>query len=130
MDKGKTGTDDPAHSRAEIVMQHQRSLRAPCLAALPLLLVNGAAAQTTWTRARILQPTFAPAIAYDVARGRCVVFGGGTAETWEWDGSAWSLRSPPQSPTSRHSHAMCYDSSRGRVVLFGGYDSAECADTW
>src|SRR5262245_49649443 len=45
------------------------------------------------------------AIAYDSARDRCVLFGGKTDtgcavcnDTWEWDGSTWTQRSPAMSP--------------------------------
>ena len=65
------------------------------------------------------------AMAYDIARGRMVLFGGDgasgyLADTWEWDGSTWVERTPPTSPPARFFHAMAYDSARGRVVLFGG----------
>ena len=43
-------------------------------------------------------------------------------ETWEWDGSAWTLRAS-DGPSPRYDHAMAYDSARGVTVLFGGYDA-------
>jgi hypothetical protein len=76
---------------------------------------------------------------YDVARGRCVLFGGldtGSSrardETWEWDGTRWDQRSPAVRPAARFAHAMAYDSARGRTVLFGGRDewSRPFGDTW
>jgi hypothetical protein len=77
------------------------------------------------------------AMAYDAARQRIVLFGGvfddGTvsgsslSETWEWDGSAWSQRSPATSPSARSGHAMAYDAARQRIVIFGGRGPA---DTW
>jgi hypothetical protein len=79
------------------------------------------------------------ALAYDSARGRTVLFGGYDgalrADTWEWDGSAWSLRSAGAEggaggPSARYMHAMAYLPARGRTVLFGGYDGALRADTW
>jgi hypothetical protein len=79
------------------------------------------------------------AMAYDSARGRVVLFGGERyeddhqvlADTWEWDGSAWTERTPATYPLERASHAMTYDSQRGRVVLFGGYgNTGALADTW
>jgi hypothetical protein len=70
-----------------------------------------------------------PALAYDAARQRLVMFGGWdpstgsrTAETWEWDGARWELRTPPTSPSPREAHAMVYDAARRRVVMFGGGD--------
>jgi len=79
------------------------------------------------------------AMAYDSARQRVVMFGGtdGSStstfgDTWEWDGSVWTLLSPTFSPPPRKDHAMAYDELRGKIVLFGGADSANThlADTW
>jgi hypothetical protein len=72
---------------------------------------------------------------YDIARGVTVLFGGQmnvspylSNDTWEWDGTNWTQRNPPTSPTARAGHAMTYDSARGVTVLFGGYNRLE--DTW
>jgi hypothetical protein len=73
----------------------------------------------------------APALAHDDARGRTVLFGGQPPcglqwgcpypqETWEWDGSAWSLRPGITAPPGRWRAATTYDSWRQRVLLFGG----------
>ena len=82
-----------------------------------------------------------PAMAYDTARQRTVMFGGRSgaypmpwtdlAETWEWDGTAWSQLAVV-GPSARGEHAMAYDSARGVVVLFGGYtwNTAFHGDTW
>src|SRR5262249_52389706 len=48
-------------------------------------------AQTNWTEAKPVAGQASPAMAYDSARGRTVLFGGNSgsaifAETWEWDG--------------------------------------------
>jgi hypothetical protein len=64
-------------------------------------------------------------MAYDSARGRVVLFGGGSpttdlADTWEWDGNSWTLPAA-NNPPARTYHAMAYDSARGRVVMFGGF---------
>jgi hypothetical protein len=68
-------------------------------------------------------------MAYDSARGVTVLFGGssGGDETWEWDGTTWTLRATT-GPSARASHAMVYDSARGVTVLFGG--STGAGDTW
>jgi hypothetical protein len=66
-------------------------------------------------------------MAYDSDRHVCVVFGGGNgtdgrnflAETWEWDGTAWTQRTGTQ-PSPRYAPGMCYDSARHVMVLFGG----------
>ncbi len=76
------------------------------------------------------------AIAFDSGRGRVVLFGGETingalADTWEWDGSSWTARTPAMSPPARDRHALAYDVSRQRVVLFGGsVGGVARADTW
>ena len=51
-------------------------------------------------------------------------------DTWEWDGTAWTQRSPASAPSPQQGHAMAYDAARGRVVLFGGHDSFRRGDTW
>jgi hypothetical protein len=80
----------------------------------------------------------AHALAFDGARGRAVMFGGMVsaperlvAETWEWDGSDWTLRQPSHSPSARERAAMVWDEVSGRVVLFGGAAGAlPLGDTW
>ena len=97
------------------------------------------AAQATWS----LTPTpLAPsartnhAAAYDVIRGRLVMFGGqpATNDTWELAGATWVQPATAQSPVARMGHWMAYDVGRGRVVLFGGStdgsDSGALGDTW
>src|SRR5262249_41330121 len=42
------------------------------------------------------------------------------ADTWEWDGSVWILRSPAHAPSPRISMATGYDPLRSLTVLFGG----------
>jgi hypothetical protein len=64
------------------------------------------------------------AMAYDIQRGRTVLFGGLNSQgifgdTWEWDGVSWALRSSV-GPSPRFAHAMAYDPIRGRTVLYGG----------
>jgi hypothetical protein len=76
------------------------------------------------------------AMAYDEQRGVVVLFGGqsllgnSTADTWEWDGGSWTLRSDggPGEPPLRHAHAMAYDPARRKTVLFSG--SGAPNDTW
>jgi cysteine-rich repeat protein len=66
------------------------------------------------------------AAAYDAARDRIVLFGGG-GQTWEWDGARWLMQTPRISPVARDDAAMAYDPVRKRVVLFGG---GSFNDTW
>ncbi|WP_437819422.1 hypothetical protein [Sorangium sp. So ce1078] len=85
----------------------------------------------SWQQVMVDGPTSArdSAMAYDASRERIVRFGGytdGTGdsqidETWEWDGSTWTLMSPVTRPTPRGGHSMAFDERRGRVVLYGGY---------
>jgi hypothetical protein len=63
-------------------------------------------------------------MAYDVVRGRTVMFGGhdGTvalSDTWEWDGSNWVRHTPASNPGASSSNAMAYDFARQRSVMVG-----------
>ena len=76
-------------------------------------------------------------MAFDLQRGRTVMFGGWDfnlvflGQTWEWDGTDWSNRNPVNAPSPRILSAMAYDITRGVCVLFGGEDgSGLVADTW
>jgi len=92
--------------------------------------------QHRWRSVSASGPTArtAPAMAYDAARRRTVVFGGRVsstvqAETWEWDGSAW--HAGPSGPPARDFATMVYDRARGVSVLFGGRGAAgDLGDTW
>ena len=80
-----------------------------------------------------------PALAYDSARHRVVLFGGDDCsgllqggDTWEWDGTTW-LQVATTGPGPRGgATAMAYDRARGQVVLFGGAapDTPDKGDTW
>ncbi|MCB9879569.1 MAG: hypothetical protein H6835_18395 [Planctomycetes bacterium] len=96
---------------------------------------------STWLQ--VLTPTTppgleTPAMAYDAARGVVVMFGGwdgfgGTMydQTWEFDGSDWTLRTTANAPSARYRSACCYDEVRGRIVLYGGFGSGTAlTDTW
>jgi len=79
------------------------------------------------------------AMVYDAAHAQIVLFGGSRAaymemelaDTWVWDGSNWSQKSPQTSPLPRENHAMAYDGVHGQIVLFGGfYGPQRTGDTW
>lgn len=82
------------------------------------------------------------AMAFDSSRNRIVMFGGSdpsvsvrTAETWEWDGTNWTRKTPTVSPYERLWHAMAFDPQRNRTILFGGdhlqpYYLGDTNDTW
>ena len=83
------------------------------------------------------QPTWDHAMAYDIARGATVLFGGRNTdgdyldETWEWDGATWQQVAAP-GPSPRGRPAMAYDAARGVTVLFGGAEGSASLlnDTW
>ncbi len=81
-------------------------------------------------------PRYGSAMAFDVARGVQVLFGGSTAsgylnETWEWNGVDWTQRTPATSPPVRTNMSIVYDVLRARIVLFGGTaNSTQLNDTW
>ena len=68
---------------------------------------------------------------FDENWGNAVMFGGAqingngvgsqTGETWTWNGTTWSLRSPASAPVYRAGPEMGYDALHHEVVLFGGY---------
>jgi hypothetical protein len=79
-------------------------------------------------------------IAFDSGRSVTVLHGGGTlsstslSDTWEYNGTSWTQRSPPVSPSpAREFPAMAYDALRGKTLLFGGRPgtgSTSLNDTW
>jgi hypothetical protein len=79
---------------------------------------------------------FAHAMAYDIRRGRTVMFGGQDSagvplgDTWEWDGTNW-MQMVATGPSARYSHRMAYDGQRAYTVLSGGYTSGGAVgETW
>lgn len=79
------------------------------------------------------------AMVYDPVRGKTVLFGGaptigqGSSETWEWNGSSWTQRTPVTSPPARYLHAMAWDPVNQKVMVVGGCNSqcsVKLADTW
>jgi hypothetical protein len=77
------------------------------------------------------------AMAFDAARGRVVMFGGflgggqWSNQTWEWDGSNWTL-SAATGPSGRQYLGMVYDGARQAVVLSCGQTAnfVRVDDTW
>jgi len=99
----------------------------------------------SWTERVVPGPSarYGHSITYDSVRRRVVLFGGvavdsGTypsAETWEWDGTAWtrgaSLGPPANTWFNGRAYAsMAYDAVRARTILFGGVGVSEFADVW
>lgn len=80
-------------------------------------------------------PRSAYAMAYDEARDRVVLFGGGNnaeifGDTWELDGTTWVLRSPVNAPSPRVHPRMVYDPIGKRSLLFGGSGLDPLNDLW
>jgi hypothetical protein len=79
-------------------------------------------------------------MAYDVARGRTIVFGGSDNvgsggvldQTWEWDGITWRRRLLSSTPPRRTGGLAAYDAIHHRVVVFGGQGPmfAPLASVW
>ncbi len=72
-----------------------------------------------------------PALAYDAARQRVVMYDGSPQQhTWEYDGVDWTQRFPANNPGQSYWRAMAYDRARGRVILCAGYVRSPLAETW
>ncbi|MDQ6847661.1 MAG: hypothetical protein M3019_08790 [Candidatus Dormibacteraeota bacterium] len=80
------------------------------------------------------------AMAYDVATGTVVMFGGLSGsqaldDTWTWSGASWHQEHPLSSPPPLVGPAMAYDPVTRGVLLFGGpsdgiiYANAIAADS-
>lgn len=97
---------------------------------------NGSGAGA-WTQRLGFGPSArATKIAYDSVRRLTVLFGGTPgggawySDTWEWNGTTWSLRANGGPSNERHAHALAFDEARGVTVLFGGFRNNFCyADT-
>lgn len=85
---------------------------------------------TTWTNHNI-SPSASPdaradaGMVYDAKHGEVVLYGGNAnsgafGDTWVWNGTAWTQRTPAHSPPPLTGTSMTYDPIRERVVLFGG----------
>ncbi len=86
-------------------------------------------------------PRAGTSMVYDSCREVVVLYGGFNEaekppsmnhDTWEWDGSEWSLRST-DGPTAQHLVGMAFDSDRCVTVLFGGNDDQHIGylrETW
>lgn len=106
-------------------------------------------ANTTWewngTQWLTATPTSSPtararaAMVFDRARGNIVLFGGNTggatgfsSQTWTYDGTTWTQRTPATVPLGRYGAAMAYDQGRDVVVMFGGFvqSGSDNAEVW
>jgi len=106
-----------------------------------LSLATPAVAQYIWDSPSlpvVPPPRDTHAITSDPVSGMVVLFGGVVNnsnqlnDTWQWDGSSWTLLQPATSPSARESHWMAPD-GQGGVVMFGGeafYAGGTLNDTW
>ncbi len=77
------------------------------------------AAWTQHTATPAPSPRAGHGLAYDSARDRVVLFGGDPAlQTWEWDGTGWTLHTPANQPLANG--PLVHDAARGNVLLFNG----------
>lgn len=109
------------------------TFRASLLArlAVPTLLATAALAQSWVQRTPATTPSArngsANCMAYDPVRGVSLLFGGyqgsltALADTWEWNGTAWTQRTVVNGPVGRWGHGLVQDTRRGRAVMFGGF---------
>src|SRR5262245_45569236 len=103
----------------------------PLLAGVLLLPSLMAQTATTW---RALDDMFLQnsSSAYDLRRGRLVVFGE-AGEIWEFDGDRRLHRAVVDggpTPLARTNPQLVYDEVRGHVLLFGGLRGNALGDTW
>ena len=76
---------------------------------------------------------------YDPINGRTILVGGidpqvgGFADTWSFDGTAWTRLTTNGTPSARSLASMVYDTARGVCVLHGGMDPTNgqvIPETW
>lgn len=101
-------------------------------------------AGATWVKAAPATSPFARSRAAMGTRGatETVMFGGfgGNGmgvllETWVWNDTTWTLKSPTHVPGARYDHTICYGGSGGAylggAIMFGGKGTNfEYQDTW
>jgi len=75
-------------------------------------------------------------MAFDTAHSQVVLFGGYTNnndivfnDTWVWNGTNWTQKSPQMSPPPLTQFAMAYDTAHSQVVFFGGRQD-DVSETW
>jgi hypothetical protein len=100
------------------------------------------AGPSTWT---LLSPASSPSprtavTAYDPLTGETVLFGGSSivagsfvtaSDTWTWDGTTWTRRTPVRVPPARAFQQMAFDAASGQLLMFGGAQfGAGLVDTW
>ncbi|MCI4318435.1 MAG: hypothetical protein L3J96_07845, partial [Thermoplasmata archaeon] len=84
-------------------------------------------------------PRVYPAMAYDPAVGKLILFGGAASptgpvygDTWTFTGGVWAPLTFTHSPPGRYGADLVYDPAIRGLILFGGYGSSASglSDTW
>ena len=109
------------------------------------LRAEGVAIDGTWSRVATEAPDWTPptwrfsaAVAFDAARRRMIVFGGGASaylnDTWELTLSPtpkWHQLAPLGTPPApRRLHGAVYDSIHDRMIVYGGFNGSYLGDVW
>ena len=93
---------------------------------------------TAWQRVATIGPPRRDhaSMAFDVSRGRTVLFGGSvgdppSADTWEWNGTTWTPVTASTSPQARAGHVMVYSPALQQTLLYGGFaGSSPTTELW
>jgi hypothetical protein len=71
-------------------------------------------------------------MAFDANSNQMILFGGlggngstQLADTWDWNGSAWTALNPGTVPTARYSASMAYDSDSDQLIMYSGSGYAD-----
>lgn len=72
-------------------------------------------------------------LVYDPASKKVILFGGDqldqtVADTWVFDGSQWTQKTPAVSPSPRAGHALLWLPKAQKVLLLGGYSVSSTVD--
>src|SRR5947208_12730816 len=105
-------------------MRGRRMVMVVAAAATISLLPPARAFPATRAANAVPLPRVEAGMVYDDATGQVVLFGGfGTgpsgmlSDTWTWDGTGWTQRTPAHAPPARYQMGMAYDAAHGQVVL-------------
>src|ERR1700730_14171010 len=149
---GVVGASPTRQRRSRDVVLDRRSGRAVMSTGLALMLVlsvQGAPttlpAAATQTAPGVWPSVAAPpgpparlhaAMAYDPGTATTVLFGGRAGgellgDTWTFNGSAWTRRTPLPTPPALDAASAAFDEATHQLVLFGGQGAAgPAAGTW
>lgn len=92
----------------------------------------------TWTQRTVTGPPArnAACMVFDPVRNVSVLFGGSAgsstylSDTWEWNGTGWTQRTPTPAPAARGFFACWWDPVRSTVAIYGGESASILSDVW